>query len=123
MTLITSSNFASSAASGTDWRDICRRILEDLEAAKTKDGQFNIGFLYVSDVLADDVEGILNLFKSVTGIKNWVGCIALGVCGQGADFVDQPAISAMVGTLEDNSFHLFPQRQNPNDRYGLYAAI
>lgn len=108
MSLFTSSQFASAAASGNDWRECAKAVLEKLDGVKTGDDDFNFGFLYITDKLADDAESILNLFKSVLNIEHWVGCITLGVCANGEDFIDEPAISAMVGRFDDDSFCVFP---------------
>ena len=104
MSLFTSSSFASAAASGTDWRDTAKTVLEMLEEAKTPGHDFNFGFLYISDHLSEDAVSILNLFKSVLNIENWVGEIGLGIAGCGERFVDQPAISAMIGHFDEEDF-------------------
>lgn len=107
MSLFTSSQFAAATAYGSDWRDTCKIILEKLESVKTDNAGFNLGFLYISDHLADDAESILNLFKSVLNVENWVGAVGVGVCGCGEAFIDQPAISAMVGIFDPEDFCLF----------------
>lgn len=107
MTFVTSSSFASASAEGMDWRDTARKVLEKLEKAITKDGQFTLGFLYISDQLADDAESIFNLFKSVTGVPHWVGCTGIGVCASGQDHLNTPAISAMIGMFEEEDFKVF----------------
>ena len=68
MPVFTSSDFASCIASGTDWRDTSKKVLEQLESVKTEGKKFNIGFLYLSDNLANDAGSILALFQSV--LKN-----------------------------------------------------
>lgn len=111
MSLFTSRNFASAAASGTDWRDTSKAILEKLEGARGQadsDEKFNFGFLYISDYLADDATSILNLFRSVLGIENWIGTVGMGVIGCGEAFVDKPAISALVGYIPQDQFCVFP---------------
>ena len=108
MTLITSSKFASASSAGTDWRDTSKKVLEELEKAITKEEQFNFGLLYITDLLAEDASSILNLFKSVTGIQHWIGCTGLGVCAGGQDYLDEPAISAMIGTFDEGTFQVFP---------------
>lgn len=113
MSLITSDNFASAAASGADWREASKAVLELLENAKAKDGNYNFGFLYISDSIVDDASGILNIFKSVLGIEHWVGTVGIGVCTQGRSFIDVPAISAMVGYIPPEDFHVF------TDPYGM----
>jgi hypothetical protein len=108
MALHTSDKFASAIAAGTDWRDISRKVLEDLQAARTGGDAFNFGFLYVTDKLAGELSNILALFKSVMGIEDWVGSVGLGVCGCGVEYVDRPAISAMIAQFPDRAI---PRRQ------------
>lgn len=108
MTLLTTDSFIATAAAGTDWRDTARAVLESLESARTPDDGMNIGFIYISDHLADDSESIAALFQSVTGIKHWVGGVGLGVLTSGQDYFDRPAISAMIGRLPPESFAMLP---------------
>lgn len=106
-TLFTSTRFASAAADGSDWRDTTKKVLESLSAARTPGDKFNIGFLYISDLLAEDAHSILGLFKSVTGIDTWIGSGGMAVAGCGGAFVDKPAISAMIGHIDPALFHTF----------------
>jgi len=56
----------------------------------------------------NDAGSILTLFKSVTGIKDWSGCVAMGVCANGAEYFDMPAISVLIGDIPKDkvrSFH------------------
>lgn len=115
MSLFTSSHFASAAASGTDWRDTTKNVLEKLEAVRTENDHFNFGFLYISDHLADDVTSIYNLFKSVMDIDNWIGSVGMGVLGCGEAYIDQPAISALIGRFDDDAFCIFPQTRHDVD--------
>lgn len=112
MTLVSSSRFASAIASGTDWRDTSKAVLEQLQRARTTDNtsghKFTLGFVYVSDYLAQDVGSIVNLFRSVLGVEQWTGCVGIGVCGVGAEYFDKPAIAAMVGVFPEGSFCTFP---------------
>lgn len=107
MNITTSLSFASVAASGETWRDISKKVLEQLESIRTDGFKPNIGFLYITDVLAPDAASILTLFRSVTGIEHWSGCAALGVCANGAEYVDAPAISVLVGQLPQDKFKFF----------------
>ncbi|MFK7839002.1 MAG: FIST N-terminal domain-containing protein [Bdellovibrionales bacterium] len=108
MSLFTSSHFASASAIGSDWREVSKAVLEHLEAVKTDGVDFNLGFLYLTDALSDDAESILNLFKSVLGVDHWVGANGIGVVSTGESHIDKPAISAMIGCFDPDSFHLFP---------------
>ncbi len=108
MSLFTSTGFASASASGTDWRDTSKNVLEKLDEVRQDSERFNFGFLYISDHLADDAGSIFNLFKSVLRIDNWVGSVGVGVIGCGDSYVDVPAISAMIGYFPEDSFCVFP---------------
>ena len=108
MSLTTSSKFASAIDSGTDWRDTSKKVLEQLEQARTDNDNFNVGFLYVSDHLCDDLSSILGLFKSVLEIEHWCGCVGMGICGNGTEYIDKPAISVMIGHIDKEQFCIFP---------------
>ncbi|MCD8497944.1 MAG: hypothetical protein LRZ85_07630 [Alphaproteobacteria bacterium] len=108
MTLVTSSQFASAIAAGTDWRDTAKAVLEQLQRAVKPGHKFTLGFVYVSDYLAQDVGSIVNLFRSVLGIEQWTGCVGIGVCGCGEEYFDRPAVAAMIGEFEPGSFCTFP---------------
>ncbi len=108
MSLTTSSRFASVIESGTDWRDTSKKVLEQLEQARTENDGFNVGFIYVSDHLCDDLSSILSLFKSVLEIDHWCGCVGMGICGNGTEYIDKPAISVMIGHIDSDRFCIFP---------------
>lgn len=107
MSISSDANFASAAASGSDWRDTSKAVLEKLEAARKNKPSPNFGFLYITDFLADDATSIFNLFRSVLGIENWVGCVGVGVISEDAALVDKPAISALIGYFPAEDFHVF----------------
>lgn len=113
METVTSTHFISTSSSGENWRDISKAVLEQLDSLKTDGYKPNIGFLYISDALAEDAQSILTLFRSVTGIDHWTGCAAMGVCGCGVEYVGVPAISVMVGQIPEGQVRAFSaQGQN-----------
>lgn len=107
MAAVTSSRFASVLAKGHDWRDCSKSALEQLGQIRTENDGFNFGFLYISDELAEDMESIVNLFKGVTNIENWVGSVGIGVCGNNELCIDRPAISVMITRFDDHDFEIF----------------
>ncbi len=108
MSLFTSDRFASASASGTDWRDTARQVLEKLESVSTEGARFNLGFIYITDNLVADAGSILTLFRSVMQIEHWVGSVALGLCATDREYVDEPAIVVMVGCFDPDDFCVFP---------------
>lgn len=107
MNAFTSTRFASAAATGETWRDISKKVLENLQSIGTQGFRPNIGFLYITDALAGDAGSILALFRSVTGIDHWTGCAAIGVCAGGVEYVDVPAISVLIGQIAENDVRAF----------------
>lgn len=97
--------FSSAIGEGQDWSDAAKDCLERLDPVP----EANLGFLYVTDHLADQLGSILTLFRGVTGVDLWVGTVGLGVCGTGREVFDRPAVAAMLGTLPPNGFRLIPR--------------
>ena len=86
--------FVAAHAAADDWRTASAECLAQLGQAKSR---ANIGFLYVSDRLADNYDDILEFLSARTGVKNWVGTVGIGVCATGTEYFDQPAVTAMIG--------------------------
>ncbi|MCD8497583.1 MAG: FIST C-terminal domain-containing protein [Alphaproteobacteria bacterium] len=124
MTLISNAHFASAIAAGTDWRDTSKAVLEQLQRAPAPEGgKHTLGFVYVSDYLAQDVGSIVNLFRSVLGIDRWTGCVGIGVCGAGEEYFDKPAVAAMIGDFSAGSFCNFPPvRLEPGEAEDVIQA-
>ena len=93
---------------GTDWRDTSKKVLEELQTIQVKDDDFSLGFIYISDHLAEDAGSILNLFQSVTGLENWIGCVGVGILANGQTSFDTPAIAAMLTRIPEESFAIPP---------------
>lgn len=68
----------------------------------------NIGFVYITDIFAEDASNVLAYLRQKTGIENWVGTVGMGICAADTEYFDQPAVAAMVGTLPEGSFQTFP---------------
>jgi len=85
-----------------DWRYATDACLAQLGAAAG-----TLGFLYASDYFAADLGLILERFKRATGVRHWVGTVGMGVLATGREYVDQPAVVAMVADFEPSSFRVF----------------
>jgi small ligand-binding sensory domain FIST len=95
-------DFRYGHAAARDWRDAANSCLAQLEQ-----GPASLGFLYVTDQLAEHLGDILAFFRSKTGVPHWVGTVGIGVCASGQEYLDEPAIVAMVGDFEPDSFRVF----------------
>ncbi len=92
----------SSAADAAVAAESCARQLRPLPEGA------NLGFVYVTDLLAGRLDGILGRLREGTGIDHWVGGIGLGICAGGRGFFDRPAVAIMAATLPDGSFSVVP---------------
>lgn len=94
--------FRYAHAGGKDWQSAAQSCVEQLQGASG-----NLGFLYVTDVIGDNLQNILSVIRKTTGVAHWVGTVGLGVCATGHEYLDQPAVAAMVGEFEPDSFKVF----------------
>jgi small ligand-binding sensory domain FIST len=94
--------FRCGHASGADWHDAATACLAQIG---TDAG--TLGFLYVTDVIADHLDEVLEMFKTGTGIAHWVGAVGIGVCATGREYLDQPAVVALTGDFDAGSFRVF----------------
>jgi small ligand-binding sensory domain FIST len=95
-------DFRYGHAGATDWRAAADSCL-----AQLGQGPASLGFLYVTDVLADHVGDILAFFKSRTGIPHWVGTVGIGICATAKEYLDEPAIAVLAGDFEADTFRVF----------------
>ena len=94
--------FTYAHAHGSDWRAVAKSCAEQLEGATG-----NLGFLYATDRLADHLGEILSTCRKATSVVHWVGTVGVGVCATGREYLDEPAVAAMVGDFEPGSFKVF----------------
>ena len=90
-------------AHGPDWRRCV--------AALGRPGR-GLGFVYLTDVLAGEADKILDVLKTQTGIRDWIGSVGTGVLATGTEYQDEPAMAAMVADIDD--FSVFSGRRAAN---------
>jgi small ligand-binding sensory domain FIST len=95
-------DFRYAHASNADWQEATRSCL-----AQLGQGPASLGFLYVTDVLADRAGDILATLRKASGIPHWVGTLGIGVCATAREYLDEPAIAVMAGDFEPGSFRVF----------------
>jgi small ligand-binding sensory domain FIST len=98
-----SDHFGYGHASGDDWHATALACADQIHVP---DGA-NLGFVYVTDPLADELGRITALLVQKTGVVDWVGTTGIGICATGTEYFDTPAIAAMVGTFPPGSFSVF----------------
>ena len=111
--------FRVAHATAPDWRqaaNACLAQIGDIPA------EANLGFLYVTDLLAGDLPNILNFLKEQTDILDWVGSVGIGVCATSREYNDQPALSMMIADFPTESFRVFPAIKSDIDEFSKYRA-
>lgn len=98
------SAFAAGSGVDDDW---ARAAARALESAGSRPANANLGFLYLSDRLAENAADIVDALRRETGIAEWVGSLGIGVCGRGGEHFDEPAIAVMLAALPEGAFALF----------------
>jgi small ligand-binding sensory domain FIST len=107
--------FRAAHASGGDWRQAVESCLGELSRAPAPAaGTDPLGFLYMTDVIADHATGILDRLRDATGVQNWIGATGMAILGnsvRGAgEYFDEPAVGALIADLPGDSFRVFPGR-------------
>ena len=89
---------------GSDWRSICDRLLQDLP--QPPPGQ--LAFIYIADSLAGDTDRIIDYLRARSGVEHWVGSVAQGLCSTGRETYEEAAIAVMLTDLGEQDFRVIP---------------
>ncbi len=95
--------FRMGHAAASDWRGALHAAL--VMADVSRDGA-NVGFLYVTDHFADDVQDVRDELRIRTGIETWIGTTGIGICATGAEYFDRPALALLAGSIPEDEIHL-----------------
>jgi small ligand-binding sensory domain FIST len=95
--------FAYAHAAAPSWRQCVSACAERLGHPGR-----GLGFVYFTDALVDSASLILDELQNRTGVRDWVGSVGLGVLATGAEYLEEPAIAAMVADID--SFQVFSGR-------------
>lgn len=96
--------FRAAQVRGSDWKEAAEACLAAL--APLPEGA-NLGFIYATEPLARELPGILDMLREGSGVADWVGSVALGVCATGQEYYDEPALVALVGAFPKDSYRIF----------------
>jgi len=108
--------FRHAHASHPDWSvatEECLLLLQQFAGDERYARNANLGFLYLTDGLAEHADEILATLKARTAIPNWVGASGVGVCATGVEFYDEPALAVMLGAFAPGTFNVFSGTQRP----------
>ncbi|MBT9591104.1 MAG: FIST C-terminal domain-containing protein [Thiobacillus sp.] len=106
------SPFKSAHATYADWTQAAQACMKQLGAIPSA---ATLGFLYVADAYAGELDAILGFFKSATGVPHWTGSVGVGICATGVEFLEQPAMAVMLGEFDPVDFSMLPVLRTPQD--------
>ena len=104
--------FKFAHAAHADWTQAAQACMNQLGAIPAS---ATLGFLYVSDALAAELDAILAFFRSATAVPHWTGSVGVGVCATGAEYLQEPAMVVMLGEFEAADFSMLPLLKTPQD--------
>lgn len=101
--------FKAAYGKAEDWAHAAQACVDGL--GRLPDGA-NLGFVYVSDLLGEDLQNILAYLQSHTGVKTWIGSVGIGVISGAREFVDDAVVSVLVGAFPPDAFHVLSTLKN-----------
>lgn len=104
--------FKFAQAEHADWTRAAQACMNQLGAIPAS---ATLGFLYVSDAFAGELDAILAFFKSATAVPHWTGSVGVGVCATGTEYLEQPAMAVMLGEFDPADFSMLPLLRTPQD--------
>jgi small ligand-binding sensory domain FIST len=94
---------SATAADAAEWAAAAFACVERLGgAAQTA----RLGFVYVTDPLADRLGEIAAFLRRTTSVTDWVGTVGLGIVADREELFETPAISLLVAELPRGSWRL-----------------
>ncbi|RMD65308.1 MAG: histidine kinase [Alphaproteobacteria bacterium] len=109
-------HFRSGIGAGANWATAVKACLGDLGEVPA---HANLGFIYATDVLSDDLSSILTFLRATTDIEHWVGTLGHGIAGTGTEHHDTPAVAILVAALAPETFRVFEPITLPADQGGF----
>lgn len=96
--------FRSAEGRGAGWAEAAKTCADAL--LPVPEGA-SLGFLYVTEALAEDLGSVLTFLRERTRVQHWVGSVGLGVCSSGREHFGVAAVSALVASLPEFAFRVF----------------
>jgi small ligand-binding sensory domain FIST len=107
-----STPFKFAHAAHPDWTQAAQACMNRLGAIPAA---ASLGFLYVSDAFAGELDAILAFFRGATGVPHWTGSVGVGVCATGVEYLEEPAMAVMLGEFDAADFSVLPVLRSPQD--------
>ncbi|MBT6313743.1 MAG: histidine kinase [Alphaproteobacteria bacterium] len=80
-----------------------RAVAQELVGQMRQGPRPKLGLLYISDLFADDMDAVVEILSSATGVAEWTGAAALGVIAGRKELFESPALAVMLLDLPDDA--------------------
>jgi small ligand-binding sensory domain FIST len=99
-------------ATHPDWRAALALAAAQIEARRPAHehsgaGPLTLGFAYFSDHCAPHAQALLGELRQRWPGVAWVGSVGVGVCANGVEYIDEPALALMLAALPAGRFEVF----------------
>jgi len=88
-----------------DWRQAADQCLQQIGAVPR---QANLGFVYATDIHAEQLQSIVAQLRDASGVHHWVGTVGVAICTTGKEYYQTPALAVMIAALPQDSFRILP---------------
>ncbi len=100
-------SFQLAAAHGQSARELVNNCLRQLGNVR---GKFQLGFVYASDTLCNDLEDIIGRLKQDTAVNSWIGTVGIGLCSTAIEYYDEAALVVMLADIDASDFTIVGAR-------------
>jgi small ligand-binding sensory domain FIST len=116
----TGSRFRLGIGAAEDWRmAVDGSLLQLMPLADSA----NVGFVYVSDRMADRMPQIMKRLSQATGIPNMIGACGYSIAAGDREYCDEPVVACLVGTVPEGSATIFTRpTERPQGWLGVVHA-
>lgn len=117
--------FLHAHATHPDWRFALSLAIAQLHAQRAQPDHINtptLGWVYFSDHYAAAADALLDALRMQWPGVAWVGAVGVGIAANGVEYVDEPALSLMLGDIDPAHFRVYSGLQPLSAQSGFAAA-
>ena len=96
------SRFRGAHSDGADWQECVARCASGIG---TPDGR--LGFMYFTEALLPHAAEMVEALRDLTGVRDWVGSVGVGIVATGVEYAEGSALAVMVAEVPAGSYRLF----------------
>ena len=116
-------SFITGHATHPDWRMALALAAAQLDALRAaQPAAWTLGLVYFTDAYAPHAQALLDELRQRWPGLAWAGCVGVGVCASGVEYIDEPALVLMQCDLLPQQFEVFSGAR-PMNRVDPFTAL